>query len=246
MFGLFKRKHPIVYKQWIVPILGFESDTPKFYAAIEAELVHWEIPELVSERIIFKDGGFLSVQREYFRVRRESLVFDILSAKFGRSWWFSCRSAVLPRSLRWLEIFLFFGVLCNLCAAYWFAFGVYVGNIAMGSSVAMLLVMMIAARSWNGLDDLLLRLPVIGVIYEAIFRAESYYRDDSRRMYVSIVDHLVREQVSKFAKAGGFDEVKFNEITDIQQFSTVMERARAFVGEEVIDGVKEIAKAFIE
>ena len=96
MFGLFKRKRPHVYSQWITPLLEFSSDTAKFYAAIEEGFKAWQLPELVTERIIYKDGSFLSPGREYLRVRRESLVFDIVSAKFGASWWwFSCRSSVL-------------------------------------------------------------------------------------------------------------------------------------------------------
>jgi hypothetical protein len=246
MFGLLKRKRPIVFEQWIVPILDFTSDAPKFYAAVEAEIHKWEVPELVTERITYKDGGFLSAGREYLRVRREALVFDILSAKFGKSWWFSCRSAVLPRTLRGWEVLVFIGAIVAFTASYWYAFGVFTGNIAIASTLGMLLALMMSARSWNGLDDLLLKLPVIGAIYEALFRAESYYRDDARRMYVSVVDHLVRATVREFTKGGGFDEVQFNEVSDIKQFSTAMDRVKVFVGEKTIEATKEIARALLE
>ncbi len=229
MFGLLRRKRPIVYEQWITPLMDFASDTPKFYAAVEEELSKWEVPELVTERVQYRDGGLLSPQREYLRVRRETLVFDIGSAKFGKSWWFSSRSAVLPRSLRWWEVIVSLAVAGGLMAAYWHAFGWFAGNIALGSTLAMLLVMMVAARSWNGLDDLLLKLPVIGAFYETIFRADSYYRDDARRMYVSIVDHLVREKVKEFAAAEGFEDVHFNQVSDVRQLSSMAERVKDFV-----------------
>ncbi len=231
MFGLLRRKRPIVYEQWITPLMDFTSDTAKFYAAVEEELRQWEVPELITERVLFRDGGLLSPQREYLRVRREILVFDIVSAKFGRSWWFSSRSAVLPRSLRWWEVFAFLALVAGLMGAYWYAFGTFTGGIALGSTLALLLVMMAAGRSWNGLDDLLLKLPVIGAFYETIFRADSYYRDDARRMYVSIVDHLVREKVKEFAAAEGFEEVHFNRVSDIQQLSSMAERVRDFVNQ---------------
>jgi hypothetical protein len=245
MFGLFKRKQPIVHQQWIVPIMDFSSDASAFYAAVEAEVHTWEVPNLITERITFNDGGFLSTPREYLRIRRESLVFDILSARFGRSWWFSCRSAVLPRMLRFWDLLALSFVIQAVAVCYLYAFGTTVAYIAMSSTVGMLLVMMVAARSWNGLDDLLLKLPVIGSIYAAVFRPESYYLDDSRRMYVTIVDHLVREQVRVFAKAGGVDDVQFNEVTDIRQLTTISQRVREFVGEDLIATAKTIAKELV-
>lgn len=247
MFGLFKRKRPQVCSQWITPLLEFSSDSAKFYDAIEEGLRTWQVPELVTERIIYKDGGPLSPGREYLRVRREALVFDILSARFGTSWWwFSCRGAVLQRSMRWWEVIVFVAFTAAFAASYVYTFGMVVGGIVLGSTLLMLVVMMVAARSWNGLDDLLLRMPVIGALYESLFRAESYYRDDTRRMYVTVVDCLVREKVREFAAAGGVNEVQFNQVSDIQQFTTFADRMSSFVdmaAEKAGQGLEQLAKA---
>jgi hypothetical protein len=231
MFGLFKHKRPVVFEQWIVSILDFSSDTAKFYEAVEAELKTWEVPEMRTERLTFKDGGFLSSEREYLRVRRESLVFDICSARFGRSWWFSSRSAVLPRSLRWWEVFVFCGAVAGLVAAYCTLFGAFFGGLVIGASLLAVLLMMMLADTWNGLDDMLLGLPVIGAFYEVIFRAESYYRDDARRMYVSVVDFLVREKVREFALANGIEDVQFNDVKDVRQLTSLLERVHGFISQ---------------
>lgn len=233
MFGLFKRKRPFVHEQWIAPILDFSSDAGSFYDAVESELKESQVPQLVTERVIYSDGSFLSAGREYLRVRREALIFDILSARFGRHWWFSCRSAVLQRSLRYWEILVFLFGVAAFAGSYIYTFGQVIGSIALGTTLVMVLTMMVAARTWNGLDDLLLRLPVIGAFYESIFRAESYYRDDARRMYVSVVNHLVREKVREFAEVGGAAEVHFNDVSDIQQMTTFMDRMKGFAGEAV-------------
>lgn len=251
MFGLFKRKRPHVYSQWITPLLEFSSDTAKFYEAIEEGFKAWQLPELVTERIIYKDGSFLSPGREYLRVRRESLIFDIVSAKFGASWWwFSCRSSVLQRSLRGWEIIVFLAAVGAFAASYIYTFGPVIGGVALASTLLMLLTVMVAARSWNGLDDLLLRLPVIGALYEAVFRAESYYRDDTRRMYVSVVDFLVREKVREFAAAAGFNDVQFHQVSDIQQITTFTDRMTSFAdmvaekaAEKAGQAVEHLAKA---
>jgi hypothetical protein len=226
MFGRFKRKHPIVFEQWIAPVLDFESNVSKFYEAVEDELKKWEVPELVTERIIYKDAGPLSAAREYLRVRRENLVFDICSAKFGKSWWFSCRSAVLPRNLRWWEVIVFALAVAWFAGAYWYMFGVQVGGIAMGMTLGMMLLMMFAASSWNGLDNLLLHLPVLGALYESWFRFDSYYRSDAQRMYVSMVDFFVREKVKEFAAAEGIEDVQFNDVKDPLQLISFADRAQ--------------------
>lgn len=254
MFGLFKRKRPEVYSQWITPLLEFSSDASKFYDAIEEGLKAWQIPELVTERIIYKDGGFLSPGREYFRVRRESLVFDIVSAKFGKSWWwFSCRSAVLRRSMRGWEVLVFLAFTAAFAGSYIYTFGLVIGCVALGSTLLMLVAMMMTARSWNGLDDLLLRLPVIGALYEAVFRAESYYRSDTRRMYVSVVDFLVREKVREFTAAAGMTDVEFHQVSDIQQITTFSDRMSSFVDmaaekmtEKAGEAVHSLAKSVTE
>jgi hypothetical protein len=181
---------------------------------------------MVPERVRYHDGGNLSQKREYLRFRRETLIFDILSAKFGTSWWFSCRSAVLPRKLRLWEVIVFLLLVTVFAGIYWRTFGVFVGSIVMGTSLLMVLVMMIAGRSWNGMDDLLLRLPVLGAFYESLFRPESYYRDDSRRMYVSIVDFVVREKVKEFAAASGVTEVQFNPVSAPARLTSLLERVQ--------------------
>ena len=125
-----------------------------------------------------------------------------------------------------------------------------IGGVALASTLLMLLTVMVAARSWNGLDDLLLRLPVIGALYEAVFRAESYYRDDTRRMYVSVVDFLVREKVREFAAAAGFNDVQFHQVSDIQQITTFTDRMTSFAdmvaekaAEKAGQAVEHLAKA---
>ncbi|MBL9144136.1 MAG: hypothetical protein JNM99_10700 [Verrucomicrobiaceae bacterium] len=229
MFGLFKRKHPVVFEQWITPVLAFESNADLFYTAVSEELKKWEVPDLSTERIEYKDGGPFSQGREYLRVQRENLVFDICSAKFGKSWWFSCRSAVLPRSLRVWELLVFVIALGWLGVACWYLFGVIAGGIAMAATLVMVSCLMLAGRSLSSLDDALLNLPVLGAFYEAWTRFESYYRDDASRMYVSMVDYLVREKVKEFAAAGGVDDVQFNPVKDPLQLVSLGDRIQGFI-----------------
>jgi len=224
MFGILRRKRPIVMAHWMTPLLDFASDTGKFYDAVQAGLNERLVPELVSEPILFWEGGYLSAKRAYFRVRRELLVFDICSSPFGTSWWFSCRAAVIPRTLRVWELLVSLLAAASFSMLYLEIFGVLLGCIVIGLSLFMLVLIMFAARSWNGLDDFLIQLPVIGALYEYIFRADSYYRDDARRMYVHIVDYVVKQKVKEFAAAEGVSEVPFLDCPEPQTMISAWER----------------------
>ena len=57
----------------------------------------------------------------------------------------------------------------------------------------------LVALGLHDLDSVLLKIPIIGAFYETYLRQPSYYRDDTRRMYCTGVDRLVRAAVEKFA-----------------------------------------------
>src|SRR4051794_37547329 len=135
MFGIWRRKKLEVHQHWYVPLLDFRISTQEFYSAIEKELDERKVPDLEVARVEFAEGGLLSAQRQYLRLRRERLVFDICSAPFGSSWFFSLRGAVIPRTLRlWEFILASLGVL-GLFGLYWRTFGLFGGAIAIIASL---------------------------------------------------------------------------------------------------------------
>ena len=73
------------------------------------------------------------------------------------------------------------------------------------------------AGKWPGLDDFLLNLPVVGGIYELFFRPETYHRQDSRHMFIDLVNHFIREKVKEDALARGREDVQFIEVKDVEQ-----------------------------
>lgn len=104
MFGFWQRKYPEIYKHWYVPLKDFTSNSDEFYTAIQDAIRAQEVPDVEITRVPFAEGGWLSANRTYLRIRREKLVFDICSAKFGTGWYFSCRGATIPSSLGILGI----------------------------------------------------------------------------------------------------------------------------------------------
>lgn len=80
-----------VLNHWtkMFPFCSMSSD--EFYAQVEKIFKEHQIPDAKTERIKHKEGGIFSSSREYFRIKRGDLVFDICAAPFGKdffiSWW---------------------------------------------------------------------------------------------------------------------------------------------------------------
>ena len=55
----------------------------EFYASVEQALQPRQIPDYAVSRIDWREGGVFTARREYLRVRRGKLAFDICAAPFG-------------------------------------------------------------------------------------------------------------------------------------------------------------------
>lgn len=217
---------------WNVPLMDFQSDAEQFYKAIEEECVERRVPELTVERIDFKTRGFLSAKRGYLRLRRERVALDVCSAPFGTSWWFSVRSAVLPRHLYWGEVYLTVLGLAGFFALYWQLYGLVLGTVVLGSSMVFLLLVFLTARGWATLDEFLIYLPVVGALYEAYFRKDTYQMQDQRLMFADIVTSVVRAKVVEFCNAGGVADPQFIKVDAPDQVLTKRDLAKYLGAEE--------------
>lgn len=215
MVGVWRRRKVLVQEHWYVPLLDFRISTLEFYKAVEKELEERKVPDLEISRVEFAEGGLLSAKREYLRLRRERLVFDICSAPFGTSWFFSLRGSFIPRMLALWEVALVFAAVVSLFFLYWSTFGLFFGSIAIALSLVAVCLLLYLAQRWQGLDDALMELPIIGVIYESFFRRETYYREDTRLMYLDIVQRIVKHQMEQFTGAAG---VKLLDLKQVSSF----------------------------
>lgn len=211
MFGIWRRRKVLVQEHWYVPLLDFRISTQEFYAAVEKELAERKVPDLEIARVTFAEGGILTPHRQYLRLRRERLVFDICSAPFGTSWFFSLRGSVIPRTLRLWELAVVLATIGSLFLLYWYTFGLFFGTIAIGASLFAICVFLYFAKQSQGLDDALIQLPIVGVLYETFFRRETYYREDTRLMYLDIIGRIVKHQMEEFARVAGVKSLEVKE-----------------------------------
>ena len=199
-----------VLKHWYAPVDHFQFLTSEFYQMVEKELVHRKVPGLEMSRVEFSEGGMLSHKREYLRLQRERLVFDICAAPFGTSYFFSFRFVELPLGIKPLELLIFLAGTGFLLWAMTKIMGMFSGFLVF--------VVLVVASIWFlrniivlGLKDLdanLIQTPVIGPIYEIFFRKETYYRHDTRLMYLTTVDSITQNLVDEVTAAKGIKLVK--------------------------------------
>ena len=205
MFGLFKRKKADVLNHWYVLVPDFRVSTQEFYAAVEQELKVREVPALELTRVDFSEGGLLSYKREYLRMTRERLVFDVCAAPFGTAYFFSCRFAELPAVVRLWQILLLLMLLALIYGGLWKQFGLVPGAVILGCSLLAFgwLARNSVSIGLQDLDTILMRAPVVGPVYERFLRKETYYRQDTRLMYLETVETVVRLKVDEFTLKKG-------------------------------------------
>ena len=76
---------------WNGWIGGLQASSKEFYAQVEEAVKARQVPDCKMSRVSFSEGGFFSSSREYLRVTRKDLKFDICAAPFGNSFFVSWR-----------------------------------------------------------------------------------------------------------------------------------------------------------
>src|ERR1051325_248744 len=160
MFESFRRKKAEVESHWYSLVPGFTSSTNEFYQAVEKELETRKVPDLEISRVEFAEGGVLSGKREYLRMTRERLVFDICAAPFGTSYFFSCRFAEIPAEVKfWQLLVLFIGwymclsISLNVCIQIFGGYTIFVWPLGWIAAITLLIYTLPNAVSM-GLRDL--------------------------------------------------------------------------------------------
>lgn len=81
----------IIHSKWHHHFHNLQFSTQEFYTLVEVKLKEESIKGIHFERVSYTEGGLFSSKREYLRVSRKELIFDICAAPFGKgffvSWW---------------------------------------------------------------------------------------------------------------------------------------------------------------
>ena len=211
-FG-FENKRGEVLSHWISFHDNFEYSPQEFYAAIEKELQARRIPNLEVGREEFAEGGPLSDRRYYLRLFRERLALYACASPFGAGYIFSCRAVYVPALVRLWHIgaaLLFLAAVNKLLLeplGGWFAVIALVTLVfAVGATLR---------NAGNAvapdLDAFLLKIPVVSTIYEDWFREDTYFREDSRIVYLQRLPAVIKELAEDITAAKGARMVEYYE-----------------------------------
>lgn len=194
-----------VIEHWysLVPSQNFSSK--EFYDHIEEAITVQKVPALAASRVDLSEGGAFSSKREYLRFQRERLTFDICAAPVGVNYFFSYRFYVEPAVVKaWQILALLVGlgiVFVLLVRVAGIFFGPLLFLVAIGAFVY--LMRNAVGMGLRDLDASLIKSPVLGPLYESLFRKETYYRQDLRIAYCSIVSGIVKQEVAKITGEKG-------------------------------------------
>jgi len=188
-----------VYSHWGTMTPEMHFSTQEFYYKLEAAIRGREWPGVQLFRIVYTEAGALSHKREYLRVIRQRQLFDICASTFGRDYFFSIREAEIPSTVT-LGMFLVMSLLVlSLTWAFVQALGLMLGSLVtlfvllFGVWILFNMLKMGLTR----LDSALMQIPAFGTVYEAWFRKETYFQQDSRLIFLQSVTQLVKERVEE-------------------------------------------------
>lgn len=226
MFGIWKSRKPQVLNHEATYLENFSIPPGDLYKSIEEEIAAKQLPDIEVSRVFFREGGLLSANREYLRVRRERFAYLVCAAPWGTSFFFSTRFTEIPRTLRLWEIIVALVFIGVLFVAYWQLLGLVWGITIFLLNViaALVLCRSLLAMGWNWLDDLLLRLPVFGVIYETYLRPGTFFRDDTRGLFQNLVQAIVHRQIGAFTASSGLSLLEFKDLKQERPLAAFLRR----------------------
>lgn len=194
-------KNPEVISHWHLLMENFETSGMEFYAAVEEALKERSIPDIELSRVEWKEGGLATARREYLRVQRSRVAFDVCAAPFGKGFFFSWWLARIPQQF---GILILVALLLGLLLVYSSlvqAFGFIQGTFAMP-----ILIGVIGILIRNGTipaEEEILEIPFVGWFYERLFSPTTYYRLDTALMFQESVRNAVMQVVGELRNEKG-------------------------------------------
>jgi hypothetical protein len=204
VFG-FENKRGDILDSWILFADGFSFPPQEFYALIDKEMTTRKIPNMEISREDFGEGGLLSDKRMYLRLFRERLALYTCAAPFGTGYFFSFRAVYVPALVRlWhiLAFILLFGLIGSLLVLILgFTFAVLAFVTLMFAVAAVF--RNATAAGVGDVDAFLLKIPIVSTVYENWFRDDTYYRIDTRSLYLQQLPEIIRRLAEEITAAKG-------------------------------------------
>lgn len=210
-----------VLSNWHVLFEGFGTSTQDFYRAVEAAIAGRNLPDLEVSRVLFKEAGIGSAQREYLRVLRRRVAFDICSAPYGNGHFFSWWLAKVPARF---GLLIAAGVILGSLLLWTLVLaGLAKSGGCIGTFIAVLLFFVgfpgilyglgaLVDKGYLADEEWVLSVPYIGRLYAAFFNPTSYYRLDTAMMFRDSVRSAVNEVINELRSQKGLRALEGREL----------------------------------
>ena len=196
LIGDWTKKSETFVLQYECKLLDNVEASPRdVYDTVEKAVKERQIPGLLTTRELWNEGGALSAKREYLRLTRERLLFEICAAPFGSDFFVSFRITIIPLVIDPLAIFVLLGIAGVALLILTNSFGILWAAIILLTSLSVLTFVLRTsiATGLADLDRVFMKTPLFGPLYEMFLRPVTYYRIDTAQMYVEAVNRAVNE-----------------------------------------------------
>lgn len=194
-----------VYSHWgtLTPEIHFP--TQEFYQSLETAIQAKQWPGVVTLRVEYNEGGLLSHGRQYFRVIRQRQLFDVCAATFGTDYFFTLREAEIPSVVTVRVLLATILSLIIVTSALIELLGLLLGlsTLVFLTVFGLWFLLNVLKLGLTHVDSLLIKLPVLGVVYEAWFRKDTYFQQDTRTIFLQSISELVKQKVDETTSAKG-------------------------------------------
>lgn len=217
-----------VLSHWHHLVDNFNTSTLDFYAGVEEAVKVREVPDCEFSRVTFKEAGFASAKREYLRIRRRKITFDLCAAPFGRGFFFSSWLVKPGPKHPWLwlagavfVVMIWFSVMLGLTSL---SFQNAVTGQGGGTELLFIFgLFALPALLWGFCwairenhfpldEDDVLMIPILGFIYRLFFDPLSYFQLDSALMFQESVGRAVGEVLNELLSEQGLQTLSPDEL----------------------------------
>lgn len=193
-----------ILAHWYTLLGDMQASGLEFYKSVEANVAKRQVPDAKSSRVEFKEGGVLTAKREYLRVTRGKLVFDICAAPYGTgffiSWW-------MGRPIPKLSPLILLGAALGsvvVLALLVYRIGFFLGPLIFLAAIPTgMWFLAYLADEGQVDDDWMFAIPILGLIYAKYFAPDTYYKMDTAQMFQESIRAAVLEAVDGLTSAKG-------------------------------------------
>ena len=194
-------KNPEVISHWHLLMENFETSGMEFYGAVEEALKERNVPDIELSRVEWKEGGLATARREYLRVQRSRLAFDVCAAPFGKGFFFSWWLARIPQKHGILLLGLILLGFVIVYSILMQVLGFVLATIAMPILIGAVGILIRDGKI--PAEEEILEIPFLGWFYEKLFSPSTYYRLDNALMFQESVRNAVMQVVGELRNEKG-------------------------------------------